>query len=191
MRVGELMSQHWIDIGAGTGAVDESQNPRAQPSPARSLSGYRPDVREVDEPEHESTRRLLRFWQEKSSSGQLLKRSEIPAREIRSLMANVFLAAPVDPQMSDWCFRLAGENLYARFGGAPVGQKLSESHDRERFTESLKSFQRIVRTLKPRIMRGRFLGLARDFYEVEIVHLPIIGDEKGTIWILGGIFFFN
>jgi hypothetical protein len=147
-------------------------------------------VREVSEPTHELSRQLVEFWRSRRADGRLLTRAEIPSHEISHLMGNLYLASPADEEGSDWQFRLSGEVLTARFGGTPSGQKVSESHDPAQVATSVKRYCHVAKTLQPAISRGRFLGLERDFYEVEIVHLPILGPDA-RIWILGGIFFFN
>ena len=168
---------------------DACDKPRKRVGPR--LSGYRPEARDVAEPAHEMARQLLAFWKSRSSNGQLLTREEIPAHEIAHLMGYLYLASPVDEKGSDWQYRLSGEALKERFGGTPVGYTTSQSLDPEHAAKGVRQFCSIAASRTPRIMRGRFLGVGRDFYDVEVVHLPILGSDKRTVWVLGGIFFFN
>lgn len=145
----------------------------------------------VEEPLHEGSRRLLAFWLKHSQGGQLLSRAAIPSREILDLMGNLFLVEPVDPEGSDWRFRLAGEVLNARFGQNPTGRCVSELHTLERAPHTISRYNEVAQGREPRILRGRLVGLGRDFYEIEVVHLPFLANDGHTIGILGGIFFFN
>lgn len=145
----------------------------------------------VEEPLHESSRRLLAFWLKHSQGGQLLSRAAIPSREILDLMGNLFLVEPVDPEGKDWRFRLAGEVLNARFGQNPTGRCVSELHTLETAPRTIGRYNEVAKAREPRILRGRFVGLGRDFYEIEVVQLPFLAADGHTIGILGGIFFLN
>jgi hypothetical protein len=157
----------------------------------RKLHGYRAEMNDVASARHPSSQLLLDYWQKARDEGRLLTRDEIPGRAILHLMGNIVLSSPIDAAGSDWRIRLVGEVVTERFGGSPTGSLVSEAHDSGCAETSIRRFQETARTLRPRIMRGRFIGVERDFYEVENVHLPILGPDKETIWILGGIFFLN
>jgi hypothetical protein len=157
----------------------------------RKLRGYRADMTDVAEAQHPSSKLLLDYWSRARAEGRLLTRDEIPGRAILHLMGNIALASPADAAGADWLIRLVGEVVTERFGGTPAGSLISEAHDPVCAESSIRRFQETARTGEPRILRGRFIGIERDFYDVENVHLPILGPDKRTIWILGGIFFFN
>lgn len=145
----------------------------------------------VDEPLHESSRRLLTFWSKHSQGAQLLSRAAIPSREILDLMSNLFLVEPVDREGSDWRFRLVGEVLNARFGQNPTGRCVSELHTLDTAPRTIARYNAVAQGRKPSILRGRLIGLGRDFYEIEVVQLPFLAADGRSIGILGGIFFLN
>lgn len=152
---------------------------------------FRSETEVVDEALHDGSRRLLAFWSEHSQNGQIMGRAGVPSREILDLMGNLFLVEPVDPEGSDWSFRLAGEVLNARFGQNPAGRRVSELHTLDLAPRTIERYNAVAKSRKPRIMRGRLIGLGRDFYRIEIVHLPVLAGDGRTVGILGGIFFFN
>jgi hypothetical protein len=152
---------------------------------------FRNETEVVDEVQNEGSHRLLEFWAQHSQDGRLLSRAAIPSREILDLMGNLFLVEPVDAEGSDWRFRLAGEVLNARFGQNPTGRCVSELHTLDLAPRTIGRYNAVAKGRVPLILRGRLLGLGRDFYEIEIVQLPFLANDGHTIGILGGIFFLN
>jgi hypothetical protein len=144
-----------------------------------------------DGPSHPDARKLMEFWAAHSGGGRLPKRQEIPCRALRSLMPYLYLMAPIDPELTDWRHRVVGSEVMERLGMERArGLCVSQTHDPELAAFRVGAYREICADGLPRISRGRILGLGRDFYQIEVVHLPIDAGN-GARWILGGMFFFN
>jgi hypothetical protein len=98
---------------------------------------------------------------------------------------------PIGEEMLDWRYRIVGSAVMDRLGMTKArGLCMSQTHDPELVGFRAKTYREVVAQRCPRISRGRILGLGRDFYQMEVVHMPV-DSGHGAIWIACGMFFFN
>lgn len=153
-------------------------------------SGERILSHEIEEPRHPDSRTLLKFWTARNHGG-LPHRSQVACRELKSILPFLFLMEPADAAMDDWRYRVVGSAVMERLGMTRArGCLMSELHHADVVEFRKRAYQQIAASGKPRISRGKVLGIGRDFYEIEAVHAPIDGGSN-RIFILASMFFFN
>ena len=154
-------------------------------------SGERVLSEPADEPLHPGSAVLLQFWRSRNC-GELPKRSQIACRELKAILPFLFLMQPVDSELNEWRYRLIGSSIMERLGMSRArGCLMSELHQPEVVELRRRAYREIAQTKQPRISRGRIVGIGRDFYRIEGVHVPIDGGGANPTWILAGMFFFN
>ena len=166
--------------------------PPAQPSPGEDvLSRLRIVSRALDEPTHPLTASLLAFWRAGSVDGHFLERRAIPCRALSGHLPFLHLYEAVDADGSDWRCRLVGAGIVERYNFADRrGMTLLEAGPPEIAARRAERYRIVTATGKPAISRGRIMNIGRDFYELEVIHLPV-SPRNGRPNILGGMFFFE
>ncbi len=153
---------------------------------AAKIVGWR-----VSEPAHPLTRSLLAYWQANKSDDGLLDRSRFPAPQLKAHLPYLYLYAPVDDAGTDWRCRVSGTAVRERYGGAdPRGTTLRGNCGPELAEQRAQNYREVCKGARPFVSRGRILNIGRDFYEAEVVNLPVRG-HGGARWVLGGMFFFE
>ena len=145
----------------------------------------------VSEPEHPLTRSLLAFWDANKNPDGLLERHKIPAPALKAHLPFLYLYAPVDPEGTDWRCRISGTGITERYGSADSkGSTVRERCKGELAEQRVRNYREVCAARRPFVSRGRIMNIGRDFYEAEVVNLPILM-PSGVCWILGGMFFFE
>ena len=120
-----------------------------------------------------------------------MRKSDVPTRGIHRLMPYLMLFEPADAEGTDWRCRLVGSAIAERLSAREIkGKTLFELHAPNIAEQRARNYKQVVETLIPNIAKGRIVGTGRDYLEIEVVHLPVRAGD-GTVWILGGMFFFN
>ncbi|MGD1932965.1 MAG: PAS domain-containing protein [Candidatus Phaeomarinobacter sp.] len=143
----------------------------------------RPGVTDPD------SRNLFAYCDTCLAAGSPPRRSELPAREIVALLPNIFMLEPVDARGADWRFRLMGQGIVSRFGGDATDLTISQLYDPAQVEHNARIYREVSIGDTPNVTHGTFQGIDKEYLEFEIVHLPLIGTDGDTRWILGGIFF--
>ena len=147
--------------------------------------------RRLVEPSHPLAHKLLAFWAAKRKAGGLLNKSDIPCRAMGDLLPNLFLFEPVDDAGADWRCRVVGSAIRERYGGPNQrGRTLFEDYAPDIAGRRAANYRHVTQSGEPLIMRGRLMNIGRDFYEVEVLNLPV-ASGTGALWVLGGMFFFE
>ena len=133
-------------------------------------------------------RSLIEYYESHRARGVYPRRSEMPSRELMGIMPDIFLLEPVDAEGTDWRFRLVGQGLVSRLGVDPTGMCISTAYAADDATRNAGDYQDIAVKGTTRITRGSFIGIDREFLEMEIVHVPMLGADDTTRWVLGGLF---
>lgn len=149
------------------------------------------DVETVDLPQHEMSRALVGFWAENKSGECLPSRRLFPSRPILRLMPHIFILEPADGGRTDWLFRLAGTAFPERFGADPTGLKISQLYQPAQVAHNAAQYRERCDTRTSLVTRGRFLGIEKDFFRFEIVHVPIQTTDGAGLLVLGGLFFLD
>lgn len=153
---------------------------------AAKIVGWR-----VTEPEHPLARSLLAYWEANRGSEGLPDRSKFPAPELKAHLPYLYLYEPVDPEGTDWRCRVSGTAIRERYGGAdPKGSTLKGNCGPELAAQRAQNYREVCAAGRPFVSRGRLVNIGRDFYEAEVVNLPVLG-ARGARWLLGGMFFFD
>jgi hypothetical protein len=173
--------------------------PRRQ-DPAKNPAGARPpaDISDaelvhwrVSEPEHPLTRSLLTFWEANKTPEGLLERCKLPAPELKRHLPFLYLYEPIDPAGNDWRCRLSGSGIRERYGNADTkGNTVRERCNPELAEQRVRNYRQVCEARRPFVSRGRLMNIGLDFYEAEVVNMPILM-LNGAIWVLGGMFFFD
>lgn len=153
-----------------------------------SLTRVEMDVERFDDPEHPSGCKLLNFWYAHKGRGKMLKRSDLPAREILDLMPNLFILEPVSPAGEDWRFRLFGQGLAEILGGDPTGLQISQIYSPHQVEHNAALYRDRSQSCLPFVSRGRILGIERDYMPFEVTNVPIESEAGGPRMFLGGMF---
>lgn len=148
------------------------------------------DRRVLARPTHASTKALLAYWQGKCPAGDLPRRDQILANELRPLLPNLGIIEPV-PGTRDWLHRLVGTQLVARYGNDPTGKRLSEVYGEPALGDLLDFYQHVATRRAPAFATGRSLTPGVEHVIYEGVALPILGRDEVTVWLLIGLFFHN
>ncbi|MEQ8747922.1 PAS domain-containing protein [Pyruvatibacter sp.] len=147
------------------------------------------DVTHFQKPEHPDGKLLLAYYEHQLANGTLPRRRDMPAREILSILPNMFILEPANAPATDWRFRLMGQHLVTRFGADATGLCISQAYASDQVEHNAAVYRAVVNGERLSITRGIFEGIDREFLEMEIVHVPMLGSDDKTRWILGGLFF--
>ena len=145
----------------------------------------------VSEPEHPLTRSLLDFWNLHKNPKGLLDRHKIPAPELKPHLPFLYLYEPVDAEGSDWRCRISGTGITERYGAAdPRGSTVRQRCPGELGEGRARNYREVCASRRAFISRGRIMNIGRDFYEAEVINVPVLA-PTGARWVLGGMFFFE
>jgi hypothetical protein len=133
-------------------------------------------------------RTLLNYYQSHQARGVLPKRTDMPCRELLGIMPDLFMLEPVDAAGHDWRFRLVGQGLVEHVGVDATGLCISQAYEAEDAKRNAGDYRDIAMNGNTRITRGTFHGIDREFLQMEIVHVPMVGSDGVTPWVLGGLF---
>lgn len=117
-----------------------------------------------------------------------IRRSDLPCRALAPIMPNIFMMAPVTPAADDWEIRLVGQEIISRFGIDPTGSRISEFLSPAQTEHHAEGYRDVAAGCLS-ITTGSIEGLDRDHVTVEFVHLPLLGPDGRSKWMMGGVFF--
>lgn len=137
--------------------------------------------------EHPDARELIAFWSSKRCGDQLPFRAAIQPADFVKLLPSLFIA---EAKGSDWYYRLVGTGIAGRFRVDLTGKSVGEAFEPARAEQVARFYHSVAQGREPVSTKGRYLGLGIDHATVQNVHLPILGPDGRTVWILGGVFFF-
>lgn len=139
----------------------------------------------------EGGRALVAYYQEHRSRNALPRRKKMPSRPLLGIMSNLFMLEPADEAGTDWRFRLVGQEVVERIGADATGLCISQAYEPDVARRNANDYCDIAMNHMVRITRGTFAGINREFLGMEIVHVPMIGSDDITPWVLGGLFVSN
>jgi hypothetical protein len=158
--------------------------------PADTDGGHmRADVVHHQSASHPDGVFLLSYYEKKKEEHGMPRRRDLPCRELAPIMPNLFIMAPVTPQADDWAIRLAGQDIVGRLGLEPKGRAISEFLTAEQTVHHAQVYRDVAAGRRLSITTGRIKGLHRDHVSMEFVHVPLLGPDEQSLWILGGVFF--
>ncbi|MEO0962918.1 MAG: PAS domain-containing protein, partial [Pseudomonadota bacterium] len=131
---------------------------------------------------------LLNYYTSHQARGQLPRRSDMPCRELLGIMPDLFMLEPVDAAGDDWRFRLVGQRLVEQVGVDATGLCISQAYEGADAERNAGDYRDVAMNGNTRITCGTFHGIDREFLQMEIVHVPMIGANGETPWVLGGLF---
>lgn len=164
---------------------------RSLPPDALIRGGHKLDIKvtPATEAHHPLARMMLAFFSGKQRTNALPSRTDLPHRDLLPVLPFIFMLEPTGGDMTDWRFRLVGHGITARLGGDPTGLCISEIYKPAQVAPNAASYADVATSRAPHITTGSFHGIDREFLTFEIVHLPMLGNDERTIWVLGGLFF--
>ncbi|MBX3496497.1 MAG: PAS domain-containing protein [Parvibaculum sp.] len=166
------------------------QKPKdARPSPADDVQ-IETDVVQIPAPEHPLSLALLDFWSRHKQGDRLLRRADLPCREMSALLPSIFVLEPLDPEGADWRLRLIGTQLTGWLGFDPTGKAISEIYRPECVADNAEVYREVTRDRIVHATQGRLCGINRDFLKLEILHLPMEGTTPQDMLLLGSISIF-
>lgn len=133
-------------------------------------------------------RTLLGFYDTHRAKGTLPRRADMPSRALSGILPSLFMLEPTDYQGTDWRFRLAGQEIVTRVGIDPTGLCISQAYELEDAERNAADYRDIAINGNPRVTRGHLAGINREYLDMEIAHVPMIGANGTTPWVLGGVF---
>ncbi|CDO58819.1 hypothetical protein BN1012_Phect605 [Candidatus Phaeomarinobacter ectocarpi] len=131
---------------------------------------------------------LLSYYKSHQARGVFPQRTNMPCRELLGIMPDLFMLEPVDADGNDWRFRLVGQGLVEHVGVDATGLCISQAYEAADAERNAGDYRDVAINGNTRITRGTFLGIDREFLQMEIVHVPMIGADGETPWVLGGLF---
>ncbi len=131
---------------------------------------------------------LLNYYKSHQARGVLPQRTDMPCRELLGIMPDLFMLEPVDAAGQDWRFRLVGQGIVEHVGVDATGLCVSQAYEPTDAERNAGDYREIAMNGNTRITRGTFHGIDREFLQMEIVHVPMIGSDGVTPWVLGGLF---
>jgi len=147
------------------------------------------EITPLKAPTHPGALKLVSYVEEKRANNDWPRRRNLPDKALASIMPNIFMLAPADPDGADWRFRLVGQEIVDRLGFDPTGSLISTLFAPEEALRHAKEYRDVIAGTRDSISRCVFRGIDRDFLTMEIIHVPMLGADGETFWILGGMFF--
>lgn len=163
------------DIQAAQGAVTGNMKMRTQ-------------LEICDTVQSDGGRALVAYYEEHRSRNALPHRKQMPSRPLLGIMSHLFMLEPVDGDGTDWRFRLVGQEVVERIGVDATGLCISQAYEPDVARRNANDYRDIAMNKMVRITRGTFTGIDREYLDMEIVHVPMIGADDTTPWVLGGLF---
>ena len=153
-----------------------------------SAFGVRPEFKRVERAENPHIISLLEFYKRHRRADGLLPRRLIPCRELMPLLQNLYLIEPVDATGRDWRFRLAGTAIRHRFGIEVTGKLVRDIYTEDSVERPTERYREVAFGREVHILRGRFLGGGREFFDVELLEFPVEGPIEGCETVAGALF---
>jgi len=171
-------------------AIPGSDIPAAQ-SAQDAVSGnmkMRTQLEICDTAQSDGGRALVAYYEEHRSRNALPRRKQMPSRSLLGIMSHLFMLEPVDEDGTDWRFRLVGQEVVERIGVDATGLCISQAYEPDVARRNASDYRDIAMNHMVRITRGTLDGINREYLDMEIVHVPMIGSDETTPWVLGGLF---
>ncbi len=163
----------------------------AAPTAEGTVSGntkMRTQLEICDTAQSDGGRALVAYYEEHRSRNTLPLRRQMPSRTLLGIMSNLFMLEPVDGDGTDWRFRLVGQEVVERIGVDATGLCISQAYEPDVALRNANDYRDIAMNHMVRITRGTFAGINREYLDMEIVHVPMVGSDGMTPWVLGGLF---
>lgn len=135
---------------------------------------------------HPDAIELICYWEQKRRGEEIPEWKEIRPREIARLLPFLLLA---EPRGDDWFYRLFGSVLATRSGVEWTNHLVSEIYTAKTARDCAHLYKAVTAGRKPIHLRGCYLGIGIEHKTMEAVHLPVIGRDRATVWVFGGVFF--
>lgn len=164
--------------------------PSAQPAEDAPVYGnLRANVEHHDAATHPDGIFLLNYHFRMMAEQGGIRRTDLPCRELSPIMANLFMMAPVTPEAKDWEIRLLGQEIITRLGVEASGRRISEVLTQDQAEHHANVYRDVAAGHRLSITRGSLEGMGREFVSVEFVHVPLLGPDGQSKWMMGGVFF--
>src|SRR5258708_2143083 len=145
----------------------------------------------VDAPRHPDAIRLLDYWHSCiAEHGDFIVGRDMPARPIANLLRNVVVYEPF-PDASDLRVRLAGDGTRRTFQVELKGTLLSEQFSGKDFEHHRAVSFEVIGSKRPMIIESRLRRGNVEELHSEIVLLPVTAQDRKTVLLIVGMFFFG
>lgn len=131
---------------------------------------------------------LLRYWQAKRGNRSMPARRDIAPYELKAHIGNICLI-DVEHAPLRLRYRLIGTRIVQVIGRDSTGKYYDEIYAPALLRGILASFEWIVAHRKPLRSFGQAFYPDRNFYEYEIVNLPLSDDDSVVNMVLGKLVF--
>lgn len=148
-------------------------------------------LREIANPQ---IHRLYHLWQDRQlPDGRPMPREALDPIELGTLLPNVMLLEVEEVrqgrQLPMVRFRVAGDEIEARYGCSLRGSSLHETFPLVRRTDTSHQWSEILRDGRPKYRRGPMRFPDDQVFEAERLLLPLSQGERDVAFILGAIFY--
>ncbi|WP_422004034.1 PAS domain-containing protein [Pyruvatibacter mobilis] len=164
--------------------------PSAQPAEDAPVYGnMRAAVEHHEAATHPDGRFLVDYHNRMLAEQGGIRRTDLPCRALSPIMPNLFMMAPVTPAAEDWEIRIVGQEIITRLGIDATGHRISEFLTPDQTAHHATIYRDVAAGRRLSITTGRIEGLDRDYVTVEFVHVPLLGPDGQSKWMMGGVFF--
>lgn len=142
------------------------------------------------EPCHPHTIQLVEVWKRADTDDGFIVGRDIPSKSLATILRDLILYEPV-PDSLNFHVRLAGTASISHYGMDVTGKLMSELFDAPTFEFNVRTGWDVVQTAKPKFFTAelRRLGIVQGHYEIAL--LPVWSPNKGSRWLLCGVFEFD
>lgn len=150
------------------------------------LSNIDYEVVEADVCLHPLNSRLLEIWTEHRLPDGTARRKDLSPAVLLPLLGGLSVTEPVDGG-KDFRFRLVGAQNEERLGFRATGRLMSECYGPRMAQELIALHASVIEDRKPKVLRGRFLGIELEHALFEALFLPVRADND-AMQILAGMY---
>jgi hypothetical protein len=151
-------------------------------------ANLRETVTEIPEPVHYGARLLFGHWRDLQKQGGLIVGRDVPSRRLGGILRNLAVFEPLDGA-ADFHARLAGTAFLRRFGRDITGLKLSEIFRTPVFELHRDNLAKVVRNGVPGLYDVKVYAGRKRSLHCDLLRLPAFSPDRGTVWVLSGLFF--